>query len=174
MCSINFDFDGTLYEWDPTKSLEEVGDPKYPAKKQKHMWSMLYSAERLNNDFPGMIRIASAVLSDDCMRAKIGRISADIGSDVANRSIFTVFGEDKVKKMNVKSHKRVGIKVYNGINGTKGTWEGFSVHATASPDVCYKQLKAISYTISEEYHVNVDFLIHDFSENLHAWEREVA
>ena len=99
MCSINFDFDGTLYVWDPTKRIDDVGKPEYPAKNQAHMWSMLYAAQRLNNDFPGMIRIASAVLNDGCMRAKIRRISADIGSDVAKRSIFTVFGEDKVEKM---------------------------------------------------------------------------
>lgn len=174
MCSINFDFDGTLYVWDPTKRIDDVGKPEYPAKKQAHMWSMLYAAQRLNNDFPGMIRVASAVLNDGCMRAKIGRISADIGSDVAKRSIFTVFGEDKVEKMNVKGHNRVGIKVYNGINGTKGTWNGYSVHASADPEVCYKQLKAIIYTIIEEYHGNVDILIDDFSDNLHAWERKVA
>lgn len=173
MCSINFDFDGTLYEWDPTRSLEEVGNPIYPAQKQRHVWPMLYAAEKLNNDFPGVIRIASAVLNDGCMRAKISRISTDIGSDVANRSIFTVFGEDKITKMNVKGNKRIGIKVYNGINGNNGTWKGYSVHSTADPETCYKQLKAIIYTIISE-DKDVDILIDDFSENLRAWERQVA
>ncbi len=169
MCSINFDFDGTLYEWDTTKSLEDVGNPDYPAKNQKQMWSVLYAAQRLNNDFPGIIRIASAVLNEDCKNAKIRRISADIGASVAERSIFTAFGEDKVEKMNVKGNKRVGIKVYNGINGNNGTWTGYSIHASADPEVCYKQLKAIIYMIIEDNH-DVDILIDDFSKNLRDWE----
>ena len=174
MCSINFDFDGTLYEWDATKSLEEVGKPEYPGKNQKHIWSMLYACQRLNNDFPGLIRIASAVLNDGCMRAKYSRIQSDIGSDVAKRSIFTVFGENKVEKMNVKGNKRVGIKVYNGINGNNGTWAGYSVHSAAAPEICYRQLKAIIYTLIDEYQGSVDILIDDFSENLKNWESEVA
>ena len=175
MCSINFDFDGTLYEWDVTKDIDDVSVPTYPLKEQKHLWPMLYAAQKLNNDFPGMVRIASAVANDGCKESKIRRISADIGYDVANRSIFVPFGydDDKVQKMNVNGNRRVGIKVYNGINGTKGTWNGYSVHASANPEICYKQLKAIIYTILSE-DKSTDILIDDYSKNLHNWESEVA
>ncbi len=170
--TINFDFDGTLYEWDTTKSLEDVGKPDYPLKQQKHMWSMLYAAEKLNNDYPGAVRIASAVLNDGCKKAKINRISRDIGSDVASRSIFTVFGENKVRKMENTGTERVGIKVYNGINGTNGTWRGYSVHAQSEPEICYRQLNAIIETIIKDHPTGADILIDDFSENLREWENK--
>ena len=47
MFTINFDFDGTLYVWDSSKSLEDVGKTNYPME-QEHIWPMLYAAERLN------------------------------------------------------------------------------------------------------------------------------
>ena len=170
--TINFDFDGTLYEWDTTKSLEDVGNPEYPLK-QGHMSSMLYAAERLNNDYPGAVRIASAVLNNGCMESKKQRISKDIGADVAERSVFTLFGENKVKKMETTGNTRVGIKVYNGINGTNGTWKGYSVHAQSEPEICYKQLNAIIGHILEENPFGVDILIDDFSENLRAWDNTI-
>lgn len=169
MNTINFDFDGTLYEWDVTKSLEDVGKPDYPLK-QRHMFSMLYAAGQLNNDYPGSVRIASAVLNDGCMESKKRRISKDIGTDVAERSIFTLFGENKVRKMNPKSPIRVGIKVYNGINGNNGTWKGYSVHARTEPAICYMQLSAIIERIMKENPYGVDILIDDFSENLREWD----
>lgn len=173
MFTINFDFDGTLYEWDTTKDIDDVGKHDYPLT-QKHMWSMLYAAQRLNEDYQGSVRIASAVLNDGVMRSKIRRISQDIGSEVANRSVFTAFGESKVEKMSDKSSTRVGIKVYNGINGTKGTWTGYSVRAVSSPDKCYRQLKAIIDSIIKDNPFGVDILIDDYSKNLREWEGEAA
>ncbi len=169
MNSIIFDFDGTLYVWDPTKTLEDVGKADYPLT-QDHMWPMLYAAQRINNEYPGMEKIASAVLNDGCMRSKIRRISRDIGSDVANRSVFTVFGESKADKVATKGTKKIGIKVYNGINGNHGTWKGFSVRATSDPEICYKQLKAIIDSVISDYKDGVDILISDFSKELIEWE----
>lgn len=170
MVTINFDFDGTLYCWDPTKSLEEVGNPDYPRFNQLPQSRVIVAARRLAQDFPGSVRIASAVLSDECAKAKLDRISRDISDEVAQASIFTVFGEDKAKKMleNSTSKNCVGIKVYNNVNGTKGTWDGYSVHANSR--YCYNQLKAIITSLIDHYDSDVNILIDDFSSNLHDWE----
>ena len=39
----------------------------------------------------------------------------------------------------------VGVKLYNGINGTKGTWKGFSIHGNMDPDRMAQQLDGISF-----------------------------
>ena len=166
---IYFDFDGTLYEFDLSKKLDEVGKPEYPRQLQKHQFSILYAAQRLNQEYPGKVAVASAVLNDACKKAKFERITRDIGRDVANRSVFTAYGEDKAKAMDLKSNKRVGIKVYNGINGNHGTWKGFSIRADQDLNICYMQLKAILDVVLKD-NEDIDILIDDFSYNLHVWE----
>ena len=36
------------------------------------------------------------------------------------------------------------MKLYNGINGTHGTWQGFSIHNKMTPDKMVSQLDGIS------------------------------
>lgn len=40
----------------------------------------------------------------------------------------------------------IGIKVYNGINGTKGTWHGYSVHTESSVNIIYNTILGIVLT----------------------------
>lgn len=168
---IYFDFDGTLYEWNPAKSLEDVGSPRYPLIEQKSLAPVIFAANKLDEDFPGAVRICSAVLNEGCLRAKKCRIAQDLNKDIAMRSVFTSFGEDKIAAMHLRNRKRVGIKVYNGVNGNHGRWLGYSIHSNSKPTVCYKQLKAIIDSIILEYE-DVDILIDDFTKNLKDWAYE--
>lgn len=45
---------------------------------------------------------------------------------------------------NLHSWTGIGVKLYNGINGTHGTWDGFSIHSNMKPELMTLQLNAIS------------------------------
>lgn len=45
---------------------------------------------------------------------------------------------------NLNEWQGVAVKLYNGINGTHGTWQGFSIHNKMTPDKMVSQLDGIS------------------------------
>lgn len=47
---------------------------------------------------------------------------------------------------NLREWHGVAIKLMNGINGTKGTWCGYSVNGRAKPDVIRNTLLGIALT----------------------------
>lgn len=76
--------------------------------------------------------------------------------------IYVPYGESKTKALeaiggirendvllddfsdNLREWGGIAVKLYNGINGTKGTWNGFSVHGNMKPEVMVSQLDGIS------------------------------
>lgn len=77
--------------------------------------------------------------------------------ELVNNMIFVPYGSNKNDYINVSSNTfllddfsynlhewekagGIGIKCYNGINGTKGTWKGYSINSKSSGNVIYNTL----------------------------------
>ena len=151
------DIDGTLIPFDPTKTLEEVGRPGYSLKLPiiesiKQCIKRAYEAGY-------QVKILSAILNEYAKKDKIEiTVSLPYGKEIVKGSRFVQYGESKTQFMepgdilvddfspNLREWEAaggIGIKVYNGINGTKGTWKGYSIHSTAEPENCVKQFMGI-------------------------------
>ena len=162
---IYFDFDGTLKEWNSNVSLEDVGVADYPIR-QKWYPQMKDAFIKICGEYPNDVTVFTAVLNPKVERSKRLVIEEVAGKTVASKMVTTYYCGDKskvIKKCNI----RVAIKVYNGINGTKGTWKGHYIHAFDRP---YETLKTILKETHSTYGNDVDILIDDFSENLRNWE----
>lgn len=88
--------------------------------------------------------------------------------ELQNKAFFVPYGESKsdyIEKMfgekvdcnafliddftrNLRQWKGTGIKLYNGINGTKKTWDGYSVNYQSTANVIAKTIKGIIYAVS--------------------------
>lgn len=156
------DMDGTLCVFDTMKTIEEIASPGY-FRTVKPMKNMISAIKMVSKIRP--VRILSAVINENVISDKRFWLSHYLGEEFAKNAIFISCGKKKSsmvsKNDNVsfllddfsknlhewKSKRRVGIKVYNGINGTNGTWNGYSVHSDSTTDCIYKQLLGI---MSEE------------------------
>lgn len=57
---------------------------------------------------------------------------------------------------NLHAWHGVGVKMYNGINGTHGTWKGYSVHSNMTSDIMYRQMAGICLSVRmQEQYINV-------------------
>lgn len=60
---------------------------------------------------------------------------------ILDKSSEDVLLDDFTKNLN--EWHRKAVKIYNGINGTKGTWKGYSIHSNMVPDKLLLQFDAI-------------------------------
>ncbi len=157
------DFDGTLVPFDPTKTLEEVGQPGYSLNLPIIESIVLCIKKAYEAGY--QVKILSAILNKYAKKDKSQKIaSLPYGEEILKGSRFVQYGESKTQFMqqgdilvddfspNLREWEEaggIGIKVYNGINGTKGTWKGYSIHSTASPENCVKQFMGILSVIDK-------------------------
>jgi 5'(3')-deoxyribonucleotidase len=151
------DMDGVLVPFDTTKSIEEVAKPGYSLglPKMENMCKALKELSKYYN-----VRILSSVLHDTAIRDKREWLRNNFNEDFAFDALFVPYGTSKndiIKKISDKSRmfliddfsknlhewEGVGIKVYNGINGSNGSWKGYSVHSNADWKIIFNQLVGI-------------------------------
>ena len=163
------DIDGVLAEFDTTKSIEDVAAPGY-SLKLKPIEPMCRVINRLSKEMP--VTILSAVLHEQAKSDKREWLANFVSKKLADTAIFVDCGTSKGSVIetacckhryenilvddfskNLHEWPGIGIKVYNGINGTHGTWKGFNVRTGYDINwlITYCQLAGIIKTIQEEF-----------------------
>lgn len=161
---IYFDMDGTLAEWKNihvevtnAETATCVKEEVYKVLKQKGYYYNLKPYEKMLDAVKQILRsnemevfILSCVIPGCSARNdKLAWLRKYLPQMDEKHIIFVPDGEDKslfVEDIsyhdilvddytkNLKKWHGIGVKVYNGINGTKGTWQGNSVSITDAPE----------------------------------------
>jgi hypothetical protein len=140
------DFDGCPSIFNKDATLEELVTPEYYRRTKPDMSYITMLRILIQKGYD--VKILSKVLSQDIATAKAAFLK-DYGIDVPFISV--PYDEDKARYVNNQDiniliddftrglkdweqfgNNYVGIKYYNGINGTKGTWSGYSIDGRMS------------------------------------------
>lgn len=140
------DFDGTLVPFDKSKSLEEVAARGY-SLTLKPFPSVVELIRHLAGRADCEVVFLSSVLNGFAADDKRTALKNLFGEKVASAAVFPLYGEEKdgyVEKMfgrhtndiliddysrNLHGWSGIGVKMFNGINGSNGTWHGMSLRA---------------------------------------------
>lgn len=149
------DMDGTLAKWQPEKTYNELKEKGYFATlpPMENMVEAINSmlSEKQNIEY----YILSATLNKSCKKDKLRWLKENVPNMLKKNCIFVPNGENKAafvsQKFNMPINKNwiliddfsknlhrweaaggTGIKILNGINGTKGTWTGYSISSCLS------------------------------------------
>ena len=157
---IFFDMDGVLAVWSDTP-IEDVAKKGY--------FAGLPTQENVVNAFKILelqtgieLFVLSSVFSDDHSEAdKRIWVAKHLGL-ADTHQIYCPYGREKETAVgdfggirasdvliddftrNLRHWSGIPIKLYNGINGTKETWRGHSVHAAMEADILARQIYAIA------------------------------
>ena len=153
--------DGVLCFFNKDASIEEVATKGY-FRKRFAQWSVVLDICSLLKDENIEGYILSSVFMDDHSIAEknqwLDKHEIDIDED---HRLFIPYGTSKSEFLrnsvgirdddfllddfskNLHKWHGIGIKLYNDINGTKGTWTGYSVNAKSSSDVIKNTLLGI-------------------------------
>jgi len=155
------DMDGTVARWQDV-SLEEVTKEGYFTSLQPH--ENVIEAIRLLIHRGVRVKILSSVFVDDHSKAeKFEWLDRYMPFIPAKDRIFTPYGSPKGECKEVKEEvrkafllddnsdvlhhwlddNREGIKILNGVNGTKGTWHGYTVRNNMVPTQLANQIYGI-------------------------------
>lgn len=157
---IFFDMDGVLAIWNTAASIEETAEKGYFAKREKE-----YRAVELVKMLVGCgydVNILSSVYRDGHSANDKKEWLKTAGLSELNR-IFVPYGEKKREYIekeknevcfliddftkNLKEFEEgegcYGIKFFNGINGTHGTWNGFAISNKMTPDRMFVTIRGI-------------------------------
>lgn len=156
------DMDGVLAKWEDA-SLEEITSKNFFISRKPDL-NVCEMLELLINrqDQEGIeVYILSSYLLPISKVEKI-EWNQKYTNIPLERQIYVPYGDDKAKALasiggirdndvllddftwNLKRWSGIAVKLYNGINGTHGTWDGFSVHNNMSPYKMMCQLDGIS------------------------------
>lgn len=167
MKKIFIDMDGTIAEWLTESSFEEVASAGY-FRSLPPMESMLLSVRNLIDRYANMadFYILSSVLRDNhSVQEKIDWLERHLNRKI--NYIFVPYGDSKAVTVEKATGQKIsrdyvliddfsnnlhdwenlggtGLKVYNGINGKKGTWRGYSVHSNMEPEHLTVQLAKLA------------------------------
>lgn len=156
------DMDGVLAKWEDA-SLEEMTSPEFflsrvPDPNVCDMFQMLQEKAR---DGKLEVFILSSYLLPISKEEKIEWNNRHTHIPESNQ-IYVPYGESKVTVLesiggirktdvliddftrNLKEWPGIAVKLYNGINGTHGTWRGYSIYNNMEPEKMFLQLDAIS------------------------------
>lgn len=167
MSRIFIDMDGVVAKWEEA-SLEEMTSPGFFASR-KPVASVINAVRRLCDNPEHEVYILSSYLLPISKEEKIkwNELHTRIPEE---RQIYVKYGESKSEALqkiggirpddvllddfshNLHEWKGIGVKLYNGINGTHGTWAGFSVHSNMTPDHMALQITAIAKAGHELLH----------------------
>ena len=156
--NVYVDMDGTVAEWDGSVYIEDIVKEGYfrnrPAMKNSveairkmalnekfevFILSAVFAYDHIKEDKKNWLKEHMPEISDDhilfvpCGTSKSDAITVKEDTDVLIDD-FT---------QNLNSWHGKAIKIYNGINGTKGSWTGYSVHSSMNSECLQKQLEAI-------------------------------
>ena len=157
------DMDGTIALYPTNVSIEDMTRNGY-FRRLPEMHNVLEALKYFLKYDPDIeIRSLSSVFNDDhSIREKTEWLHEKFPELDDDKMFFVPFGVRKRDYVadadhsfllddfskNLHEWKGVGIKMYNGINGTHGTWHGFCVKSDMKPWRLYRQIKGIM--ISEE------------------------
>ena len=160
------DMDGTLNYFDKSSSLEEIASEGYFSDRDPIL-NVVSAIRFLTSKDPNQVCILSSVFQDEhSIREKrewLARYLPEI-----SKAIFVPYGRSKAEfvegilgrnithrdfllddfSKNLHEWTGTGIKLYNDINGTKGTWTGYSVHYNCSPEVIINTLTGIMSVVA--------------------------
>lgn len=156
---IYFDMDGTLSKWENT-SIEIVARPGFFISRSPV--STVIGALKLLLDEPSYdIFILSSVYPNGYAEAEKREWNRKHTGIPEEKQIYVSYGTPKAQALsdfggvksndiliddfsfNLKEWPGIGIKLYNGINGTKGSWQGFCIHSNMNSGSMATQIKAI-------------------------------
>lgn len=156
---IFIDMDGTLAVWQREKSMEEVCSPGY-FLDLRPIDNMIFAAKKLLRDETKEIYVLSHVLSSRAEDEKNKWLDTYLPEIDRKHRIFVPCEQKKEDNLpggkrckdvllddytkNLKEWNGIGIKVLNGINGTKGTWGGRVVSTNTEPDLLSRSIIALS------------------------------
>lgn len=148
---IFFDMDGTLSQWEDNP-IEVVAKPGY-FYNRKPVLTMVDALRKIQNQGSYEVYVLSSVFVDDhSVNEKIAWNALYTGVPKSHQ-IYVPYGQDKQDYLaqfspvnnwdilvddfsyNLHQWKGKGIKVYNGVNGTKGSWKGAAVRNSFSADM---------------------------------------
>lgn len=159
MSRIFVDMDGVVAKWEEA-SLEEMTSPGFFASR-KPVEKVINAVNKLCGNPEHDVYILSSYLLPISKQEKIAwndkytKIPQD-------HQIYVNYGESKSEALqkiggirqddvllddfshNLHEWQGIGVKLYNGINGTHGTWTGFSVHSNMEPDIMAMQITAVA------------------------------
>lgn len=159
MRRIFVDMDGVTAKFEPA-SIEEMTTPGFFISR-KPVESVISMVKLLQKEKDVEVFVLSSYLLPISKEEKI-RWNEQYTSIPRENQIYVPYGQDKAEFLrqligmqeddvlvddftpNLKTWNGVGVKLYNGINGTHGTWDGYSIHSNMAPEVMYTQLNAIS------------------------------
>lgn len=140
------DMDGTLNEWSTTATMHEVCQKGYFLNRPAQQ-NIIAAVEKLCRWYD--VYILSAVFADNhSVNDKNAWLDKYLNIPQEKR-IYVPCGEEKTKyvpnpkesdillddfSVNLHDWHGIGVKVKNGINGTKGTWHGFEVNVNQDVD----------------------------------------
>lgn len=159
------DMDGFLAKWNPEASIEEVTAPGYFTNRE--METKVADAMKMMIRDGYDVQILTSVFNDDHSRKeKIRWLEINCPFFDTRKVNFCVYGENKSESVaasaediliddftpNLKEWTGIGIKFLNGINGTKGTWDGYTVSVNSSASVLASTIEAIAEKHQRELH----------------------
>lgn len=150
MRRIFVDIDGTLAYWNPDVSFDDVCSPGYFSNLEP-MKNMITFIEKLK-DMGYPIYIISAVIDGErYINEKIGWLHKNLPWIPDDNIIFSTYGGSKTDAIlmqtgyiepddilfddytvNLNTWHGTSIKVMNGLNGSKGTWQGNKIRGYLS------------------------------------------
>ena len=162
---IYIDMDGVLAKWDPTSSVEDTFKTGYFAKRAEEKCISCLIKQLVKEGYPVSI-LSAAYVEGTAMSDKQHWLAAHgLGPEIVP-AVFVPYGSPKhtcvPKGKNLliddfsknlhewESAGYVGIKFYNGINGTQGSWTGYNMNHRQT----VKQMSTIVRAVFEDYLAN--------------------
>jgi 5'(3')-deoxyribonucleotidase len=158
---IFIDMDGVVAKWNTNASIEDTYKPGYFLHRESEEKVVRLIQLLTENEY--RIRILSAAYEEGTARADKNKwllkhaVSAPAifvpygrnKSDYIDRNEKSILIDDFSKNLREwETAGNTGIKFYNGINGTKGTWDGYSIDHRMSTEKMYVIVKAVADSVS--------------------------
>lgn len=154
------DMDGVLAKWNTSASLEDTYEPGYFREREADESALRLIRLLVEHGCPVTI-LSSAYVEGTARKDKRDWLIANGLGDLPY--VFVPYGKPKGDYIEEKgvllddfSHNlhdweqtpgMVGVKYYNGINGTKGSWTGYSVDHRMPPEKMYVVVSAVANSL---------------------------
>lgn len=159
------DMDGVTALFEPA-SIEEMTTEGFFVSR-KPVKPVIAMVKKLMAQRDADVYVLSSYLLPGSKKEKIEWNSIHLGIP-EEKQLYVPYGENKGEflkciggiqpddvllddfSQNLHSWAGIGVKLYNGINGTHGSWNGFSIHSNMDPELMMLQLNAISYAAANK------------------------
>ena len=151
------DMDGVLAVWDPTNTVDDTFQPGYFLSRELEptVAQLIHKLEAAGIK----VTILTSVYTNGIAEKEKAEWLRNNG--IYAPAIKVPYGESKQKyvesgELNIllddysknltewANSGYVGIKFFNGINGSNGTWTGYAVHKNQDADTLFKTILAIA------------------------------